>query len=234
MLINTHHIYGSSVVAIDKTAGSVRDLLFDDRTWAVRFLVVHSGRWLTGQSELLTPDVIDRADWMSRQLSVRLTMDEVIHSPPADEHPPASRGRELQQSKLIAWDVYWTGWLDESEPAGDPHLDSVKEVTGYHLEAEDGEIGHVADFLVDDQSWAIRYLVMDTRNWLPGKHSLVVPSLVKSIDWNDRLVHVSLSRDKLREAPPFEVTVPVTRDYEEKLCQYYGVARYWSDTVPAE
>lgn len=233
MLINTHHIYGTSVSATDKTAGTVRDLLFDDRTWDVRFLVVHSGRWLTGQSELLTPGVIDHADWMARRLSVRLTEDEVMRSPTPDEHPPASRGREFQESKLIAWDAYWTGWLEDSPEVGDPHLDSVKEVTGYHLEADDGEIGHVADFLVDDQAWAIRYLVMDTRNWLPGKHALVVPSLVESVDWNERMVRVHVSRQKLREAPPFEVAVPVTREYEERLCEYYGVAKYWAERASA-
>ena len=231
MLINTHHIYGSSVVATDKTAGTVRDLLFDDRTWQVRFLVVHSGRWLTGRSELLTPDVVDHADWMARQLSVRLTVDEVRQSPSADEYPPASQGREFQKSQLITWDAYWTGWLDDSEEVADPHLDSVKEVTGYHLVAGDGEIGHVADFLVDDASWTIRYLVMDTRNWLPGKHALVVPSLVESFDWSERQVRVRLSRNQLRAAPAFEVAVPVTREYEEKLCEYYGVPGYWHETA---
>jgi hypothetical protein len=233
MLINTHHIYGTSVVATDKMAGTVRDLLFDDRTWEVKFLVVHSGRWLTGHSELLTPDVVDHADWMARQLSVRLTEDEVVHSPPPEEHPPASRGRDFQQSKLIAWDAYWTGWLDDSEEVSDPHLDSVKEVTGYHLETDNGEIGHVTDFLVDDETWTLRYVVMDTRNWLPGKHALVVPSLVESIDWTERKLHVHLTRDKLRDAPSFEVAVPVTRDYEERLCEYYGVEGYWSETAPA-
>jgi hypothetical protein len=228
MLINTHHIYGTAVVATDKSAGTVRDLLFDDRTWDLKFFVVHSGPWLTGQSELLAPDVVDRPDWMARQLCVRLTVDEVLHSPPPEAHPPASMGRDLQQAKLVAWDAYWAGLIDESlSPPGDPHLDSAKDLSGYHIVAADGEIGHVVDFLIDDETWIVRYIVMDTRNWLPGKHVLVIPSLVESMDWESRKVRVRVSREAIRQAPSFEVAVPVSRAYEEQLYEHYSEPKYW-------
>jgi len=231
MLINTHHIYGSSVVATDKVAGTVRDILFDDRTWELKFLVVHSGRWLTGQSELLTPDVIGSCDWMARELSVNLTEDEVVHSPPPESHPPASLEKNWERS-LVAWDVYWSGMIDESnKPAGDPHLDSVKEVTGYHVDAVDGVIGHIADFLIDDETWTIRYVVMDTRNWLPGKHVLLAPALFKAVNWEERMVRVNAAREMIKDAPVFDVTVPLTRKYEQKLVDYYGVGKYWGDVA---
>jgi len=227
MLINTHHIYGSSVVATDKVAGTVRDILFDDRSWDVKFLVVHSGRWLTGQSELLTPDVITGCDWMARELTVGLTEDEVVQSPPPETHPPASVEKNWERA-LVAWDVYWSGMIDESDkPAGDPHLDSVKEVTGYHVDAVDGVIGHIVDFLIDDETWVIRYMVMDTRNWLPGKHVLLTPALIKSVDWEERIVRVNTAREIIKDAPAFDVTVPLSRKYEQKLVDYYGVGQYW-------
>lgn len=86
----------------------------------------------------------------------------------------------------------------------DEHLRSAKEVIGYHVEASDGPIGHVEDFLFDEQSWAIRYVVMDTRNWWPGKHVVLSPQRFKSVSWAERTVSVDLTRDAIRESPEFD------------------------------
>ncbi|MBK9166200.1 MAG: PRC-barrel domain-containing protein [Bryobacterales bacterium] len=113
------------------------------------------------------------------------------------------------------------------ETHGDPHLRSVREVSGYRIRAADGEIGRVADFIVDTDGWAIRYLVVDTRNWLPGRKVLVAPRWVQSIDWGDRLVHVRLHREDIKNSPEFDPNEPVNREYEARLYDYYGRPRYW-------
>ena len=72
---------------------------------------------------------------------------------------------------------------DRSE--GDPHLRSVASVNGYHVHATDGDLGHVENLLADDVKWDIRYLVIATRDWWPGKHVRLAPFAVKDIDWSE-------------------------------------------------
>jgi sporulation protein YlmC with PRC-barrel domain len=228
MLIATQSIYGSTVEGTDGLAGTVRDLLFDDRTWDVRHLVVHTGNWLTGKSELLSPEVIESTQWMGRRLSVRLTRQEVEESPGTDSHLPASHMRDVVQGRMIAWDAYWASELDIDEIDADPHLDSAKEVTGYHLQASDGEIGHVEDFIVDDESWKIRYLIVDTRNWMPGKHVLMLPESVSLISWNSRKIETELERAKIHDSPAYDRNIALDRRFEESLYDHYGLPVYWA------
>src|SRR5664279_2592582 len=108
------------------------------------------------------------------------------------------------------------------EPEGDTHLRSTSEVTGNRIEATDGEIGHVEDFVVDDETWAIRYLLVDTRNWLPGKKVLVSLQWIKRVSWAESKVFVDLTRDAIKDSPEFDPEEPVTDDYVGKLHDYYG------------
>lgn len=88
---------------------------------------------------------------------------------------------------------------------GDPHLRSAREVMGYHLHAMDGELGHVEDFVLDDRNYSIAAMVIDTRNWWPGKRVLVPPSRVTEVSWVDRKVRVELSRERIRSEPEFHL-----------------------------
>jgi len=110
-----------------------------------------------------------------------------------------------------------------NRPKADPHVRSTDEVTGYHIRAHDGEIGHVEDFLFDDEDWAIRYLVVDTRNWWPGEKGLVPPAWIGALRWEDRAVDVNADRKDIQEAPAFDPTQPITLAYEMQLAQYYEV-----------
>ena len=75
-----------------------------------------------------------------------------------------------------------------------------KAVTGYHIEATDGEIGHVDGFVVDDEAWAIRYIEVATRNWWPGKKVLVSPAWIERVSWPDSKVYAGLSREAIKSA----------------------------------
>ena len=109
----------------------------------------------------------------------------------------------------------------------DPHLRSTDNVTGYHIEALDGEIGHVSDFIIDAETWAIRYLVIDTRNWWPGKSVLISPQWIKSISWSETKVLVNVTRETISQSPKFDVKAPLTREFEEALHKHYQVHGYW-------
>ena len=111
--------------------------------------------------------------------------------------------------------------------SGEPNLHSAQEVRGFYIGAADGDVGHVADFLVDVEPWAIRYLVVDTRNWWPGKHVLVAPQWIKDVSWSDSKVYTTLTQDAIRSSPEYDPSGPLARDYERRLYGHYRRPNYW-------
>ncbi|MFH2000646.1 MAG: PRC-barrel domain-containing protein, partial [Planctomycetota bacterium] len=111
--------------------------------------------------------------------------------------------------------------------SGDDHLRSVHEVTGYHIQTTDDEIGHVEDFIVNDETWIIQYMVVDTRNWLPGKKVLISPAWMDSIDWVERKVSVDLTREQVKDSPEYDPSVPMIREYEVQLYDFYDRSKHW-------
>lgn len=222
MLISTRNIYGSTVSGSEGDIGTVRDILFDDVTWEVKYLAVHTGGRLAGENHLLSPKDIDRPEWMGHRLLVHLNTDQVEHCPTQEEHPTDAQQREKELSKLIAWEAYWTGLFDQSaEENNQSHLDSTKEVAGYTLRAKDGAIGHVKDFIIDDASWHIRYLTVDTRHWLPGKHVLVFPASIRSFSLDQQMIAVDLHRDQIQASPAYDRKIPIDQEYEKRLFAHY-------------
>jgi hypothetical protein len=115
-------------------------------------------------------------------------------------------------------------------PEGDPYLRSAREVTGYAIQARDGDLGHVEDFIVDDESWGLRYLVVDTRNWWPGKHVLVSPRWIDAVSWTQSSVVVDLVRETIKEGPEYDPSMLLNRAYESRLHQSLQRAPYWEET----
>ncbi len=256
MLRRTSEILGWSLHATDGSIGSVADLLFDDTEWTVRWVVVDSGTWLPGRKVLLPPASFGEPDPVRRELPVDATREQVKESPGIDMDAPVSRRMEADLSAHYGWSPYWAAAYppmaaavppyptagaaqavaadatraaprEEVEREGDPHLRSASEVTGYHIHATDGEIGHVEDFLVDGETWAIRYMMVDTKNWWPGKMVLVAPRWLRDVNWSDRSVSVDLSRSQVKESPEYEALTDLDRPFEERLYRHYGFPPYW-------
>jgi hypothetical protein len=246
MLASYKDMRGFEIAALDAAIGEVEDLYFDDQAWTTRYLVIDTGRWLTGRQVLIAPRSVRLVDWPARRVQVDLTAQQIRSSPDIDTHKPVSRQQESALVKYYGWPAYWYpgGFLEmpaapplvaepqqPTEPTRqephDPHLRSTNDVRGYHLHATDGEIGHTDDFIIDDGTWVLRYLVAATRNWLPGKHVLVSPQWVDRIDWAERLVYVDMERQEIQGAPDHEPHSPVTRDDEESLYRYYERPPYW-------
>jgi hypothetical protein len=106
-------------------------------------------------------------------------------------------------------------------------LRSAKDVTGYHIEATDGAIGHVKDFLVDDETWEVRYMVVATANWWPGKSVLISPAWATRISWLDRKVYVGMTREAIRTSPEWNPTQQVAAAYEQELYRHYAGLPGW-------
>lgn len=245
MLFSLHAIKGYALHTTE-ALGSVKDSLFDDRTWTVRYFVVDTGTWLPGRQVLISPAAAGTPDWDTHTVPTNLTTEQVEQSPPVEEDMPVSRSLEAELAAYYGWIPYWetpyplfTGLRPtltedpraqqpEAAPA-DPTLRSVNEVTGYRVEARDGEIGHVEDFIADTEGvgWRIRYLVVDTRNWLPGRKVLIAPEWIRTLDWGQRHVTTDHRREEIENAPPYDPSAPVNREYEIRLYDYYGRPTYW-------
>jgi hypothetical protein len=122
-------------------------------------------------------------------------------------------------------------WEESSqgEKTWDPYLRSTKDVTGHHIQAADGEIGHVEDFIIDDETWAIRYLIINTQNWWPGKKVLVSPQWIERVSWLESKVFVNLTCETIRQSPEYTEESLLTRDYEAGLHRHYNRQGYWVD-----
>lgn len=228
------------ISATDGTLGKVKDLLFDDQLWVVRYLVADSRAWLPGRWVLIVPSALGEPNWETGELPVALTKEQVKNSPGIEEDQPVSRERESELHKYYNWNPYWLQPRAPMPPptrtpempkeaSGDPHLRSVTEVTGYHITATDGGIGHAEDFIVEDETWCFRYIVVETKKRLPGKKVLVSPQWIRKTSWSQRMVEVDLTREQVKASPPYDPTAAINRGYEEQLSDYYGRPKYWDD-----
>jgi hypothetical protein len=249
MLRNAADLKGFAIQATDGEIGSVRDIYFDDETWAIRYLTVDTGGWLEGRVVLISPIMIRQADWDTKRLEAALTQDQLKKSPDINTHQPVSRQHESEYFAYYGYPVYWGGpymWGSSFFPVGlpaptpapseassttgdssDSHLRSAEEVNGYGIEATDGEIGHLAGFVMDDETWAIRYIEASTRNWWPGKKVLVSPAWIARVSWVDSSVYVDLARETIKGAPEYSESMVVAREYEQQLFSHYGRPPYW-------
>ncbi len=251
MLVNAAHLKDLEIRATDGKIGTVEQFFFDDETWAIRYLAVETKGWLGDRRVLISPISVVNTDWQAKRLDVSLTKKQVENSPDIDTHQPVSRQHEAAYMGYYGYRYYWGGpnmWGPASYPSGlpvptsvlsdahadrarkesaDSHLRSNQAVTGYHIEATDGEIGHVEGFIMDDRAWAIRYMEVGTRNWWPGKKVLISPTWIQRVSWKHSKVHVGLSREAIKSGPEFVESAPITREYEGRLHLHYGRPPYW-------
>jgi sporulation protein YlmC with PRC-barrel domain len=235
-------ITGYEIRATDGDLGKMDEIYFDDETWTARYIVVETGNWLSNRKVLISPVAFGKLQSESRSVVVNLTTAQVSGSPDIDTQRPIYRQHEVELNKY--YQLPWRGGyggvfgttplplsegevLAEQKASGsshrnDPHLRSSRQVTGYHIHAIDGEIGHVDDFMIDDETWEIRLLVVDTRNWLPGKKVLLSPQWIQRVEWADSSVHFDLTRESIKNSPEFDPSKADFLDYEVCLCDHYG------------
>ncbi len=251
MLKKTSDLEGCRLGARDGDIGVVEDFYFDDLNWTIRYMVANTGAWLPKRQVLISPHAVRKLQSPPGiTVEVDLTKGQIEKSPSIETDKPVSRQFEEQYHRYYAWPAYWEGpWIwgpiphpgdhgattmpptppAASPPAkGDPHLRSVNEVLTYNVHALDRETGHIEDLLTDDVLWAIRYLVIDTRNWLPGRRVLVPPQWISWVSWSESRVYLDLDRDTIARAPEYDPFRPITREYEEQFFSHYGREPYWS------
>ena len=262
MLFAVSGLEGCAVKASDGEIGAVRDFLFDDRSWKIRWMSVDAGHWLPGRRVFIHPSAIaplilppkPMVPMMSfgetLELSVNLTRHEIEAGPLTREEEPVSREMEALLYGYYGWDPYWGAThfgaaalpnaearivgdaLRREAEAENPPIDGadrlhgVTSLTGYAVHALDGDIGHVENVLADDSNWEIRYLVIATRNWWPGKVVQLAPYAVKDIDWFGERIDMNVSREQVKSAPAWDPLALADEVAEEQLHRHFGWPGY--------
>lgn len=248
MLFSFNDLRDFAIEASDGRKGHVIDLYFDDESWQIRYAVAESGFLFTKQESLLNSSVLEEPSMDKRTISVSLTKEQLEEAESPDAHPPVSeqRQRETRLSQMEFWPpimvvapgaVYTPtvaesqlrtgGLVSEPQPEadrrqiGDPHLRSLDELSGYAIEAKDGDMGSIADVLLDPDGWKIRYIVVDTGNWLPGRQVAIRPDWVSQISWDGQSVVVNVSKEQISEAPELSEI-----DQLERSDTYMALAPY--------
>ncbi len=237
MLDKAKTLTGYKLQSLDGELGTAKDFYFDDRDWTIRYLVADTGEWLVSRQVLISPLSFAGVDREQESLTIKLTKAEIEHSPSLNRDKPVSRQFEQEYAVFFGFPMYWgfpkdaTAHARSGEPAkkhDDPDLRSTNAVSGHHVEASDGEIGHVDDFIIDDETWAIRYLIVDTKDWLPGKKVLISPKWIERVSWSEKQVVVALTREAIQQAPEYTDSPPLTRDQEIALHRHYNRPGYWN------
>lgn len=217
MLHNLKDLSGHKLAATDGEIGSVKDFYFDDQRWVVRYLVADTGSWLTGRLVLLSPHAVGPWAEGTKVLPVDLTKKKIEGSPPIETHKPVSRQYEIEYFRHYGWPTYWDGGgmggisgipvppspaqeqADrEAHRRDDPHLRSVNAVVGYAIQATDGEMGKVRSFMVDDQNWTLRAMVVETGPWYAGKEILIPTGQIDRISYEESKVFVNLTQQEIK------------------------------------
>ena len=263
MLFAVSGLIGCSVEASDGEVGAVKDFLFDDQTWKIRWMTVEAGDWLPGRRRVFIhpsaiaplhispkPTLPMMSSSAPLQLTVNLARAQIEAGPHAHEDDPVTTDMEALLYDYYAWDPFWGAShfggaalpnaesrivgdaarreADAEIPPldGDDHLHSVAEFKDYYVHAVDGDIGHVENLLADDANWEVRYLVIATRNWWPGKVVQLSPYAVKDIDWFGEHINMNVTRDQVRSAPAWDPLAMADEISEDDLHRHFGWAGY--------
>jgi len=238
-------LLGYTIKGTDGEIGKVEEFYFDDRSSTIRYMVVKTGGWFSGKKVLISPEAFQKPEWESKTFSVNLTQEKIKNSPDIDTNKPVSRQQEELMRGYYSWpDGYgmyghmglgmW-GYPAVEESAEEkkmnqmkghasdnPHLRSTHEVTGYDIHATDGDIGEVEDFIIDDATWKIHFLVVETGNWFSGKKVLISPDRLKEIDWETGAVIINATIAQVKSSPEYDPKQELTEAYALILHDHYN------------
>lgn len=245
MLEKAKIIKNYKLKCLDGEIGKVKDFYFDDETWTIKYLVINTGNWLIGRKVLISPQSIKSMSKDDESFVINLTKSQIENSPILESDKFVSKDYLKKFHIYYEFPIYskgaWYGedWKSpphmpsdaerkkfiqniEDESEWDPHLRSMKTVSGYYIQATDGEIGHLDDFIFDAETWKINYLEIDTKNWLPGRRFIISPEWIDHVGWDDSTVFVNHSTDEIEHSPEYTSETVLDLDFEKKLHDHYN------------
>ncbi|HTL47851.1 MAG TPA: PRC-barrel domain-containing protein [Verrucomicrobiae bacterium] len=233
MIKSVKEAAGTAVTVPEGKLGHIDDFYFDHERWKIRYAAVDTGDWPSGRRVLIASAVLGKPDWWNARLPAGVTRKKVNSSPALDLSSDVTRQAEESLHRHYGWAPYWQGAEFARAPGAPPPawtgepLHSVKSILGFRISAIDGEIGSIHDFLVDDETWIIRYAVVDTGDWLAGRKVLLAPEWIREFMWDRRRAAVPLNKNKIQGSPLYYSRIPLERAYEEELYSHYSQEKYW-------
>ena len=250
MLRSLKELYGYNIQASDGEIGTVHDFYFDEKGWTTRYLVVNTGPWFLGKKVLIAPDALGQPDWIAENFPVNLTRQKIKDSPSIDTALPISEQQQALLNEYFHWPASWTAtatlkpnnpvvpiiYQKNTQKQKDPKrevlknmmrrnnsLRSSKEVIGYTVSGEDDNLGKVDDIILDDESWRLVYIVLDTSNGLlKGKKTLIALPWINWISYMEREVRLALNQQIIEDSPSYDPETPITQSFEKVLYDYHG------------
>ncbi len=212
------------VYATDGEIGQVKSFYFDDEEWIIKYIVVDTGVWLPGRKLLIPAVSVTEIDFERQSLTLNLSREKIKNSPAADVEKALSRLVEDELNTFFG--LLSMRFRHMSAVRPETHLRNTQHVIGHYIQAKNGHIGHVYDFVIDEETWTIRYMVVDTGNWFAGKRVLISPEWVESVNWHDQQVYIDLTVEQILTSPEYS-SGSVDRGYEEELFHHYFRTGYW-------
>jgi sporulation protein YlmC with PRC-barrel domain len=250
MLRSLKELFGYDIQAADGEIGKVNDFYFNEKEWTTRYLVIDTGPWFLGDKVLVVPSALGKPNWAAESFPVDLTREQIKESPNVNTALPISKQKQIALHEYFRWPSYWntaapistsalpsvTPTFKNDTPEKDHKrkvfehmmqqnatLRSAKEVIGYRVKGEDGGLGRVDDIILDDETWKLVYLVLDTSSILQnGKKTLIAIPWIKWISYKGQEVQLELRQQIITESPPYDPETPITRSYEEVIYDYHG------------
>ncbi len=226
MLYSINDLAGYEIDATDGNIGHVRGFYFDPDSWKIHYLVVDTREWLPGRKVLISLVALGDLDIKNKFLPISLSKLQIRDSPPIDEDAPITSLHDL--NAYYGWQFSLGGDMPTSNielteatfaAKGDLELRNTHEVIGFQVEAEDGDIGHVEDFIIDDENWMVRYMVIHTGNLSLGKKVMVSPDWIDKAGWQDKKIYVAASLEAIKKFPEYDPSSLPEREYEQKLSE---------------
>ncbi|TNE45168.1 MAG: PRC-barrel domain containing protein [Deltaproteobacteria bacterium] len=243
MLRSVKELKGYTIQAQDGPIGSCQDLLFDERDFQVRYLLVDTGEWLPGRKVLIAPVFCYKPDWSTQTIPVGLTKEQIQDSPELSDHEPISHQYQKQHSLFYARFpvttptmsamAHWPYMMphvatpprpkaDEEAYEVDGFLRSCREVIDYELHTPDDKVGYLYDWILEDDTWSLPFLVLDTRKWLPGHQALVKTSAANYVSWHDHELRLNMTAEEVEECPSYHPSHPINQQVETRRYDYLG------------
>lgn len=236
------------IITTDDADGKVKDILFDENTWIIRYIEADFGMTFASRRLLIPRGLLKEVNLKDKAINISLTSDELKNCPKPEDDKPISRIFEEQLNRHYGTDIYWqnpdyntyggtsfgpyynTPRIIGTTPpivADDPEnkmktsLQNFNEVEGYSIHVSDGKLGHVEDFIVDDNIWQITFLIIDTSSWPWGKKVILPVNQVETIDFGFREARLNLNSETVKNAPEYDSSKLYQDDYGLTLNDYY-------------
>jgi len=235
---------GYSLQAIDGEKGKVKNFLFDDETWTVRYVEADLGSFFSEKRVLIPREHLGEPKWEEKHFPVELTVKRIENSPNLEFDLPVSRKYENELIEHYELRPYWPANFAAhsgkesmfvpdnplktpkhvvSEDQLETSLRSFNEIYRYFINATDERFGHISDLIINDTDWQIRHVIIDTKNIVPWSKLVILPvELIDEISFVKKEAKINLPKDTIKNAPEYNPAMPINAEYEKVLYDFYG------------